>query len=255
MSKLIYRYMSYAEFQDILTFNRLTLKYPGHWPDKLESLFLKCFESEVELEKLRIIYKRYHPDYKESDLSSDLRIMASLLIRTRCQCWTYKEDDLVMWNERVSNESVRLRVESNSFEKYQEQEHGKLVHDDVDYKAEVTKEIILDDFESFDRVIRRFVLIKKQVFKYEDEHRLVLLPERYECPVIESSSSLIEQLQRSFYAMLSRDGLADKSIKFEVRDILGVKVNPNARKEFTKIVEQDCKRYGIEFDGVSCILD
>lgn len=40
------------------------------------------------------------PDYSDYDVKSDLRIFSLVLIKIRCQCWMYKEDDLVMWNER-----------------------------------------------------------------------------------------------------------------------------------------------------------
>ena len=55
--KYIYRYMNYNEFLDILRFNRLTLRYPGQWPDKFEMLFLKCFENETELNRLSSTYQ------------------------------------------------------------------------------------------------------------------------------------------------------------------------------------------------------
>ena len=49
--------MSYAEFLDIIRFQKLTLKYPGLWPDKLEALFLKHFESEIQsfVERIYIV--------------------------------------------------------------------------------------------------------------------------------------------------------------------------------------------------------
>ena len=42
-------------------------------------------------------YRKKLPDY---DIKRDLRILSSALIKIRCQYWTYKENDLVMWNER-----------------------------------------------------------------------------------------------------------------------------------------------------------
>lgn len=106
----VYRYMRYTEFLDIIRFNRLTLRYPGLWPDKLEALFLKCFENETKLNELCSVYHGKHTGYSVCDVKSDFQILSSLLIKFRCQCWTYKEDDLVMWNERNSQETVRICV-------------------------------------------------------------------------------------------------------------------------------------------------
>ena len=92
----VYRYMRYTEFLDIIRFNRLTLRYPGLWPDKLEALFLKCFENETKLNELCSVYHGKHTGYSVCDVKSDFQILSSLLIKFRCQCWTYKEDDLVM---------------------------------------------------------------------------------------------------------------------------------------------------------------
>lgn len=177
--KFIYRYMSYNEFLDIIRFKRLTLRYPGRWPDKLEMLFLRCFENEEELNRLSSAYHNKLTNYSEYDVKSDFQIMSAILIKTRCQCWTYKEDDLVMWNERNSNETVRICINKESLDKYEnEEDGGRIIHGDVSYLSEISCETLLDIFAE-NRKISRLALMKKDVFSYEDEHRVMFLPTDY----------------------------------------------------------------------------
>ena len=51
-----------------------------------------------------------------------------MLINTRCQCWTYEENNLVLWNERNCNETVRIGVRKELFDNYDVQGQGRLVH-------------------------------------------------------------------------------------------------------------------------------
>mgnify|MGYP005942907619 CR=1 FL=1 len=165
---IVYRYMRYTEFLDIIRFQRLTLKYPGLWPDKLEALFLKHFENDDNVKKVIDIYKSKYDSYTLDDIKSDLQIISSVLIKTRCQCWSHKEDDLVMWNERGGSEIVRIAVPKKSFDKYRE---CGLIHRAINYVAKVDLNQLLERFVK-DRIVTEFILMKKSVFEYEDEYSL-----------------------------------------------------------------------------------
>ena len=167
--------MSYAEFLDIFTHERLTFKYPGHWPDQLEMKFLKSFEDIKELDRAVKAYKHLNPDYSGFHIKSDFQVISSLLVDTRCQCWTHKEDDLVLWNDRNSNETVRIAVATNIFDDYpiQSLNHRqyKIIHKDVNYVPRVNYKKLVCAFEKSGRVPSSLVIMKKTIFKYEKEHR------------------------------------------------------------------------------------
>ncbi len=252
--KYIYRYMNYNEFLDILRFNRLTLRYPGQWPDKLEMLFLKCFENETELNRLSSTYQNKLPNYSVFDVKSDFQILSAILIKTRCQCWTYKEDDLVMWNERNSNEAVRICINKASLDKYEKAcDEGRIIHRDISYHSEVSCETLLKSFAK-NRKIPQFVLIKKDVFSYEDEHRVVFLPPNHFFHTASYGYTLSECLQRHFYGIKGEFGTLDRHLSFDINDIEDVKVNPNASGAFTDLVKSDCACFGLKYSGISQIL-
>ena len=193
--------MRYTEFLDIIRFNRLTLRYPGLWPDKLEALFLKCFENGTELNRLSSVYLGKRTDYSAYDVKSDLKILSSLLIKFRCQCWTYKEDDLVMWNERNSQETVRICVNKQNLDKYEKACYdGKIIHRDVSYCPKVSIDPLLDIFMK-NRMVPELILMKKDVFSYEDEHRLMFMPNDYSFHTSSYGNTLSECLQRHFYGI------------------------------------------------------
>lgn len=247
----VYRYMSYAEFLDIIRFNRLTLKYPGIWPDKLEALFLKHFESDDNVKKVIEIYKNKYKSFPLDDVKNELQIISAVLIKTRCQCWTHKEDDLVMWNERNGSEFVRIAVMKKSFDKYRE--YG-LVHRAINYVEKVDLNKLLDHFAN-ERIVTEFVLMKKSIFKYEDEYRLVLLPKDYFFKTHSYGDSLPEFLCRHFHGLRSQFGLIDSHLDFDIHDIKDVKISPYATDNFSKLVEADCKQYNIKYSGISSILE
>ena len=248
---IVYRYMSYAEFLDIIRFQKLTLKYPGLWPDKLEALFLKHFESDDNVKKVIGIYKNKYKSFPLDYVKSDLQIISSVLFKTRCQCWTHKEDDLVMWNERGGSEIVRIAVSKKSFEKYRE---CGLVHRAINYVAKVDLNQLLDRFVK-DRIVTEFVLMKKLVFDYEDEYRIVLLPENHNFSFSSYGNNLSEFLCRHFQGLKSEFGLSEKYLPFNTNDIVNVKISPYATNIFSKLVKADCEQFGIKYSGISAILD
>lgn len=253
--KIIYRYMSYCEFLDILKQKRLTLKYPGKWPDNLEMLFLKQFNNQMEIDNLIKEYENAYPEFSKYDIKSDLQILTSLLMRTRCQCWTYKEDDLIMWNERNSDETVRIGVNKESFNKCKSIEYyGNLSHSDVNYVQEVTVKSIMQSFHKGNRKYTTFVIDKKDVFSYEKEHRIILSPNDYFFSTQSYGNTLAEFLERHFCGIKSEFGTDDKHITFDIRDIIDVKVTPYATSQFTNSVEQDCNQFKLKFNGISKIL-
>lgn len=251
----VYRYLRYSEFLDILTFERLTLRYPGYWPDKLEYLFLKSFEKEQELEKLANEYNLKYPEYSYFDVRTDFQIISSILIKTRCQCWTHKENDLIMWNERNSPEAIRISVPSCAFDSENDFIEGNLIHKDVNYVPSLAYQTIVDLFVKNGRTVTDFVSIKKSVFQYEQEHRLILLPPKFDFSVRSYGYTLSESLCRHFYGIKSEFGLADKYIPFNIQNIQSVMISPYSTDEFAKIVQHDCERFSLRFEGVSSILN
>ena len=250
----IYRYMSYNEFLDIVRFRRLTLRYPGVWPDKLELLFLRCFENDEYLNKLTTVYHKKIPNYSECDIKSDFQILSSVLIKTRCQCWTYKEDDLVMWNERNSNETVRICVKKESFDKYEKAcDEGEIIHRDISYQPKITCENLFDSFIE-DRKVPHFIFAKKDVFEYEHEHRLALFPKDHFFHTSSYGNTVSECLQRHFFGIKSEFGMFEKYFVFNINDIENVKVNPNASNAFADLVKYDCNYFGLKYNGISQIL-
>lgn len=59
-TEYVYRYMSKDEFVDIIQNQKLTLKYPGNWPDKLEIFFLKSFETKEACTELIKQYQKIY---------------------------------------------------------------------------------------------------------------------------------------------------------------------------------------------------
>lgn len=250
----IYRYMRYTEFLDIIRFNRLTLRYAGLWPDKLEMLFLRCFENEAEINRLSSIYLERYTNYSEYDVKNDFQILSSLLIKSRCQCWTYNEDDLVMWNERSSQETVRICVNKQSLDKYEKAlDNGKIIHRDISYCSKVSIETLFDAFMK-NRKVPELIIIKKDVFSYENEHRLVLVPNDYSFHTSSYGNTLCECLQRHFYGLKAEFGLSDRYLNFDINDIENVKVSPYASDNFASLVENDCRYFGLKYSGISQIL-
>ena len=248
---IVYRYMRYTEFLDIIRFQRLTLKYPGLWPDKLEALFLKHFENDDNVKKVIDIYKSKYDSYTLDDIKSDLQIISSVLIKTRCQCWSHKEDDLIMWNERGGSEIVRIAVPKKSFDKYRE---CGLIHRAINYVAKVDLNQLLERFVK-DRIVTEFILMKKSVFEYEDEYRIVLLPQNHNFSFSSYGNNLSEFLCRHFHGLKSEFKLAEKYLPFDAHDIMNVKISPYAMDNFSKLVKADCEQFGIKYSGISAILN
>lgn len=247
--------MSYCEFLDILKQERLALKYPGKWPDNLEMLFLKQFDDRSKLNNLVENYAGLYPEYSNYDVKSDLQILTVLLMKTRCQCWTYKEDDLIMWNERNSQETVRIGVVKSSFDKYDNSRCGGHVsHNDVNYVKRVSVESILKRFNDSGRKYPTFVLDKKDVYSYESEHRVILSPNDYFSNTQSHGNTIEEFLQRHFYGVQSEFNRTDKYIPFDIKNITDVKVNPYATEQFENLVKQDCEQFGLTYNGISKVL-
>ena len=248
---IVYRYMRYTEFLDIIRFQRLTLKYPRLWPDKLEALFLKHFENDDNVKKVIDIYKSKYDSYTLDDIKSDLQIISSVLIKTRCQCWSHKEDDLVMWNERGGSEIVRIAVPKKSFDKYRE---CGLIHRAINYVAKVDLNQLLERFVK-DRIVTEFILMKKSVFEYEDEYRIVLLPQNHNFSFSSYGNNLSEFLCRHFHGLKSEFKLAENYLPFDAHDIMNVKISPYAMDNFSKLVKADCEQFVIKYSGISAILN
>lgn len=258
--KYLYRYMHYTEFSDMIRLKRLTLKYPGKWEDNLELLFLKCFENKVRLEKLLDEYrKKSLPNTSEHDIKSDFQIISSWLLGIRCQCWTHKEDDLIMWNARNSTETIRICVNREVFDRCKEDTDKEdtdmvLVHRDVDYQPEISIESIVEAFFKNDRRIHPLVFTKKDVFSYEEEYRIAIIPP-FSFRANSYGNTLSEFLQNHFYEVKAENGVANSYLRFNINNIEDVKVHPNASESFASLIEADCKSYGIKYCGKSKILD
>ena len=237
-TEYVYRYMSKEEFVDVIKNHRLTLKYPGNWPDKLEAFFLKIFETEEACVELIRKYQNIYPNYSEMDIKSDFQIISALLVRARCQCWTKNKDDMRMWTERP-NETICISIKRETFERM------GIKHSVVSYKPEITIDGILDSFVSAERWVPKLIAEKKKDdFEYENEVRIYKLPIDCDfrgCGII--ADSLSDYLTQNYRWLKDRFKQEDEKIEFNPRDICEVLIHPKASIEFIEEIQKLCDDY------------
>lgn len=245
------RYLSYSEFLDIVKFKRLCLKYPGNWPDRLEMFFLKNFDSNESTNDLFLKYKAVHCGYTDTQVYNDLQILSALLVKCRCQCWTHKEDDIHLWENR----QVRIGIQIETLDEMKEQADGRILyHYDVNYVGEISNDLIINTFELNGRRLCNLVKTKKSIFNYEDEHRLILCPKDSSFKVSASGLTYSEKLRNHFCGLLEEFIPNDCYIHFDSKKICDVKINPYSKDCFCRIVESDCSNNEIPYSGKSCLI-
>ena len=256
MKDMIYRYMRYTEFRYMLVYNSLIFRYPGNWPDQLEALILRYMRSKEKVTELVKYCRKIHPEWSEGDLGTGIAVMLTLMLKTRCQCWTKKEDDLVLWNDRNCIDSVCVGVKSSVFDDYPYEEN-RLKHRNIIYKEKVDLEALFEQFSMYERKLSVPLSVKKEVFSYEDEHRLFLIPEDHGANYNAHGDTLEDFLIMHFNNIYDELGTEDEMAKFDINNIISVRTHPNSNKEFVKLVEHDCKMHGINnaFKGKSDLLD
>ena len=250
--KELYRYIGFEEFVDILVFERLILKYPGKWEDKLEVLFLRYLENN-KLDELFVQYyesQKNNPQYNVLGARTELSIIFALLLQVRCQCWTEEEDNYDMWKNPYRK--IRIAVKKQSLEKIESKE-GKLTLNTVNYMEEVDLKNTIKLFNE-DRVLKRFVTSKKNIYKNEKEHRLILTPPDWNF-MTDNGDGFTQNLNKYLLYIHNQYVLRDKTVDFQTNNIINVKISPYATENDEELIEEICNIKGIKCLGKSRILD
>lgn len=192
MSNLIYRFMDFSKFVDMVVHENLTLVSPELWEDPLE----KAYFSEY------IIQNSEQP---KSDINQDGYNLEYILeyivsLNTYALCWTRLEESDALWRiYSDNNQSVRIAVEESTLSNL-----SGCVLNPVQYKNLPENENLLD-YTYYD-----LISMKRMAFKHEEEIRLI---SHLKFP---RDSESIENYIRAFYIIYSKNkSTVFKNLKLE----------------------------------------
>lgn len=227
MCKRLHRYMSFPEFVNMIQSGQLHLVNPLKWEDKYEGYLFRMLKSEKGKQKVLEASKKYAIDEKEV-----IEILKNTLPKVRCQCWTEKYDNILMWNlYSYNNEAIMVSVRRDSLEGLDEIELIDIEYDPED--TDIEKEIhrVIRDKGIYFRDVFKY---KRNIFEYENEVRLIARPSTYD---------KLLNTEKTYPIALG-------DVKAFVQNVL---VHPAAPDWYADTVKLFCEAYGIRFGGRSDI--
>ncbi len=242
----IYRYMKFEELKDICENKVLKFSSPTVWKDSLESIFIKCFENKEGCKNLINVYKNsYFYFYKEhisdSNLSTDLKNILSLILKTYCKCFTVCDS-----NENFLKYDADIFVEFEFSDSDSYSGDFKVKGHQVNYIENLELDYIVNHFNK-DRILSDLTTDKNFTFSWENEYRLVATPmePRYLSKCGQNSSDLAEYLVDYYKFLKGNDYYSNEEIKIEnsFLDIISVKFNPELSIDLKQQIYDLCKKY------------
>lgn len=173
VSEILYRYMSFPEFVNMVQRNELQLISPLIWDDKYEGYLFHMIKTEEGKKRLIESSKKYTNDENEA-----INVLNNVIPKVRCRCWTKNCDDILMWNLYSYNkEAIMISVKRESIEKLKNIEIVDLQYDsyDINLEDEIEK-VITKDGIYFLEIFKT----KRKIFEYEHEVRLFSKPDTYD---------------------------------------------------------------------------
>ncbi len=229
MSKRLHRYMSFPEFVNMVQSKQLHLVDPLKWEDKYEGYLFRMLKSEKGKQKILEASKKYTNDEEKV-----IEVLENKVPKVRCQCWTEKYNDILMWNlYSYNNEAIMVSVKRKSLEELDEIELIDIEYDpeDTDIDSEIHK-IIHDDGIYFREVFK----YKRNIFGYENEVRMIAKTSTYD---------KLTNTQKTYPVKLGDMGTF-------VENVL---VHPAAPDWYVNTVKIFCEAHGVEFGGRSDIYE
>lgn len=231
----VYRYMQIEEFLNLIVNNKLILKYPGNWPDSLEDLFNKSFTNEECCNNLIDCYSRKY-NISIEDVKSDLAIISNLLLKSRCQCWSFDGNNQNLWE--INNiRKIRVCVENDSLKKL------NLCCDKVSYLDVIDISTLIDAFYSSNRNPFSMLFLKSKDYSDEFEFRIVKYPKNHFGSYYLCGESLTKALINNWVSLKESIGVEPIEIDYDKRNIKSVMVNPKADDAFATLVKEKCRDY------------
>lgn len=249
----IYRYMKFDELKDICENELLQFSSPMVWCDTLESMFIKCFENEVDCEKLINVYKNsYSYFYKEClseyDLNTDLKNILSLILKTYCKCFTICDN-----SEKFQKYKADVFVEFEMLDSDSCTDNFKIKGHQIKYIENLELDYIINHFNK-NRILSDLATDKDSSFSWEKEYRLVATPMNpYYFPMDNyNSSDLAEYLVDYYRAIKEKDYYSSKEIKIKnlFLNIISVKFNPNLAMDLKQKIYDLCKKYNLDIKTI-----
>lgn len=251
--KIIYKYISFEAFVDMIQRQSILFSHPSRWEDKMEWIIIKDV-------------------LDNSDKKDTVSIIRGLVNNTFLSCWTRLQDSDALWKiYSKSNNAIRISTNIDNFHNLGLKTVDVLYSDDP----------IIDSKNS----IYQLYAHKRTAYKYEEEVRVIKLKLDYnkkdisaylarylkdEIDVlsyvwsISSGNITVEKNSTEYKAYLDeilKIANSEFQKKYEyihidnINDfILGVLVSPYSDKWFEEMVELFCVSHNIKYLGKSTLF-
>lgn len=250
MEKYIYRYISFANFVDVVQTETLNFVLPNIWEDVKENSYVKSW-----IEK------------QDKDIG---KLIAEILMRrTYAQSWTSLAESDAMWRiYNYNNQSLRIKVSQEAVTKL-----GGVYIQPVIYSDEYID--YTNDKSTKREIFIKLIAQKRIAFSHEKEVRLIYVDTIDETDLIEGLQNLftasnilkgkptnieaegIEALVKELICINIFCTKTSHSVSFShVKGFIsGVLVNPLAPEWYVNTVKQYCELNSIPFEGKSKLYE
>lgn len=255
---IIYRYISFESFVDILLSKKLTLVHPSLFDDPYENMV--NFYKTAPISYVELAYNNM-----ESEMNKHYLKIQNNLVYT--QSWSRASESDAMWRIYSFNKrSICLAVDEN---KLKSLENVKLI--DIIYNEGIPIPKVADAISD----ISCLYTYKRLAFNHEEEARLFYMKKLqatkekvfddlidYDMlPGHDQDGRLLEQTVIRYESIEDKYNLKLKKNTHKIRidsldDFIDeVTVNPFAPDWYVSVVEKLCKNYNINFFGKSMLYE
>ena len=237
--------MSFKRFIQILFSGQIAAMNPSQWPDQYELYWLKCLQSEKGKKEFDDYIKGLNNDKINKEWTKKSATELCDLTYKKCYaiCYTESRDSELMWraysdnNKSIMISTTEDKVRSLGNNYSAGYYYLKEIQYDLEERGSFTEflermniypgSVGYDDFDEW-------FLHKRKCFNYEEEVRLVVLPDDLNA-------------RNGEIIMIDIPVLSDF--------IDEVMVNPLAKDEHVELTNKICTHFGIPFQGRSRIYD
>lgn len=222
--EMLYRYMPYSYFKEMVEKQALTLVKPLKcWDDSYEGIIWRMVNSEKGIKMIQEWTLRYSNNKNEA-----IETLLSNVEYMRCQSWSRAGNDEKMWKEYAhDNTCVMVEVKREKFTSF--------IVEDIEYKVfKDTDDFLEGELQKFGdengMTLHNIFSSKKDEFEFEQETRIF--------------NSTGENVNPN-------DDLFDIEIRPIEEFINGVMVHPFAKPQLVRSVEEICIEKNLKFLGQS----
>lgn len=242
-STIIYRYIGFQRFVDLLFNKELTLVSPSEWPDEYELYWLKLLESPDGVKQLQHYIGTFLPQQHHAQTQNDILELCRLTYSSAyCLCFSKEKDSEVMWNAHSDNrQCIMFAVKQESLLKLLDANNIDSTVKEVQY--DLTSTAIENSFFSQFKLYADntvlwdkddLLLKKRNIFSYEKEVRLIAYS--HTAPKTNAGKKLLSI------------PIPDLSTFIE-----GVLVHPSAESSYVSLIALVCSQFKLNFWGKSSI--